>query len=156
MSAASGATTTNSPLVPQGTLLALDTPPFIYYLESYPFYIDIVRPLFADLVRGSIHAVTSVVTLTEVLVRPFQRNLSDVAEAYELFLTEYPHMEVLPVTRDVARRAAELRARYRLRAMDSLQVATALDAGASAFLTNDRGIARVTEVPVLILDDFRA
>jgi predicted nucleic acid-binding protein len=36
-----------------------------------------------------------------------------------------------------------------------LQVATALSSGASIFLTNDRMLSRVTELRVLILDDFR-
>jgi predicted nucleic acid-binding protein len=49
-------------------------------------------------------------------------------------------------------RAAELRARYNLTLTDAFQVACALDAGCEAFLTNDFGLKRVTEIQVIVLD----
>jgi RecA-family ATPase len=61
------------------------------------------------------------------------------------------------VTRDVARRAAQLRARYRLRPADALQMATALVHGATAFVTNDRQLTRLAPVlDIITLDDFAA
>jgi predicted nucleic acid-binding protein len=63
----------------------------------------------------------------------------------------------MDVDRRIARHAAELRARYRrLRPADSLQVATALEAGAGFLLTNDRGLGIVPELRVLLVDDFRS
>jgi predicted nucleic acid-binding protein len=48
-----------------------------------------------------------------------------------------------------------LRAHYRLRAADDLQVATALVHQATAFVTNDRGLARlVLLLDIIILDDL--
>jgi predicted nucleic acid-binding protein len=41
-----------------------------------------------------------------------------------------------------------------LRTPDALQIATALEAGCEAFLSNDAGLRRVTELRVLILDDL--
>jgi predicted nucleic acid-binding protein len=55
----------------------------------------------------------------------------------------------------VARRAAQLRARYRLRPADALQVATALVHGATAFVTNDRSLTRLRPaLDVVLLDEF--
>jgi predicted nucleic acid-binding protein len=54
----------------------------------------------------------------------------------------------------VADRAAALRGQYRLRTPDAIQLATALEAGADAFLTNDQQLSRVTEVPVLLIDEI--
>jgi predicted nucleic acid-binding protein len=54
----------------------------------------------------------------------------------------------------VAARAAELRARYRLKLADALQLALALQAGCEAFLTNDLALRRVAELRVLVLDDL--
>ena len=51
-------------------------------------------------------------------------------------------------------RAAELRARYRLRLPDAIQLAVALNAGCQAFLTNDRDLQRVTAVRILSLEDL--
>jgi predicted nucleic acid-binding protein len=41
-----------------------------------------------------------------------------------------------------------------MRTPDALHVATAIDAGCDAFLTNDTGIKRVHEIAVLVLDDL--
>jgi hypothetical protein len=49
----------------------------------------------------------------------------------------------------------EIRAHHRLRTPDALQVATAIGSGASAILTNDAGIARVSGVDVEVLDPLR-
>lgn len=50
--------------------------------------------------------------------------------------------------------AASLRARYQLKTPDALDVATAIEMGCDAFLTNDAGIKRVTELHVLILNEI--
>jgi hypothetical protein len=60
----------------------------------------------------------------------------------------------LPLDAVIARGAAELRARYALRTPDAVQVATAISVGCQAFLTNDRGLQRVNELRVLVLDDL--
>lgn len=41
-----------------------------------------------------------------------------------------------------------------LRTPDALQIAAALVAGCEAFLTNDAGLKRVTELRVLVLDEL--
>lgn len=138
-----------------GGLIGIDTSPFIYHLEGSPGREAVIKPFFVDLARGLIQGVTSVVTLLEILVRPYQLDLADVTRDYESFLYKYPHLSVLDIDRDIARDAARLRARYRLPAADSLQLATCLQAGAAAFLTNDRALQRVEELRVLIVDDFR-
>ena len=50
--------------------------------------------------------------------------------------------------------AADLRARYRLRTPDALQIAAALVTGCEAFLTNDAALRRVTDLQVLVLDEL--
>jgi predicted nucleic acid-binding protein len=59
------------------------------------------------------------------------------------------------VTRDVARQAAQLRARFRLRPADALQAATAAVHGATAFVTNDRRLGQLApELDIVLLDDL--
>lgn len=61
------------------------------------------------------------------------------------------------VDRDVARRAAALRARYRVRPADALQAAAALTHDATALLTNGRCLAWLHPLlDVILLDDFLA
>jgi len=59
------------------------------------------------------------------------------------------------VDRNVARAAAQLRAKYNVSLPDALQVAASLSYGAKAFLTNDKRLPKLQEfIDVLVLDDF--
>ena len=51
----------------------------------------------------------------------------------------------------VIERATDLRAKYNLKTPDALHYATAVEVGATVFLTGDRGLARCSEVPVEVL-----
>ena len=85
---------------------------------------------------------------------PLQRGRPEVADEYELLIRNYPNLRVVDVNQLVARQAAELRASARLRLADSLQIATALDEGASAVITNDLALARLRVPAVVIIDTF--
>jgi predicted nucleic acid-binding protein len=139
------------------TTLGLDTPVFIYHVEAHPRYLPATRLLLAGVEAGRWMGVTSTVTLMELTVRPWQLGRPAVAREYEALLVHFPHLTLLPVTRDVARRAAQLRATYRLRPADALQIGTALVHGASAFVSNDRALLRLAPaLDVVILEDLIA
>lgn len=55
------------------------------------------------------------------------------------------------VTTDVIDLATRLRAKYRLRTPDVLHVASAVSLNANTFLTGDRQLSRVTEIPVEVI-----
>ncbi|WP_447973510.1 type II toxin-antitoxin system VapC family toxin [Nitrospira sp. Kam-Ns4a] len=70
--------------------------------------------------------------------------------------TAYPtriHICWIPVTIEVADRAAELRARYRLSTPDAVHVATAISGGATGFIGNDKGVNRGRAIGCLVLDE---
>ena len=59
---------------------------------------------------------------------------------------------VMPdVSAAVVERATELRAKYNLKTPDALHYATAMEVGATVFLTGDRALSRCSEVPVEVL-----
>lgn len=134
--------------------LAADTMVFIYYLEDHPRYAPLLQPLFQAWEEGRVAGVTSVLTLLEILVKPLREGRPAVARDYRDLLTTYPHLALVPVDAEIAERAADLRARYGLRPPDALQVATALHAGATAFLTNDARLKAVRELEVVLLDEL--
>jgi len=137
------------------TIIGLDTSVFIYHLEAHPVYLPLTRELLAGVEAGRWTAVISTVTVMELTVRPWQLDRPAVARAYEALLVHFPHLILADVTRDVARRAAQLRARYRIRPADALQVATALIHEATAFVTNDRLLTRLSPaLDVVMLDNF--
>jgi predicted nucleic acid-binding protein len=55
------------------------------------------------------------------------------------------------VSSAVIERATELRARYHLKTPDAIHYATAVELGATAFLTGDQALSRCSEVPVEVL-----
>lgn len=92
--------------------------------------------------------------MTEVLTRPLKLNNTKLAAEYRDILLYGGQFRLVPVTEGIAETAAQLRARYNLRTPDAIHVATALENGCDAFLTNDKGIQRVAEIRTLVLDDL--
>lgn len=136
-------------------LIGLDTSVFIYHLEAHPRYQPLTQELLAGVQAGRQKAVTSVITVMELTVHPWQLGRSAVAQEYEALLVHFPNLVLADVTRAVARRAAQLRARYNVRPADALQAATALAGQATAFVTNDHKLTRLApELDILILETF--
>jgi predicted nucleic acid-binding protein len=135
----------------RGSTAGLDTGPLIYYIEEHPVFLAKVKPFFEAAERNEFRIVTSFVTLIEVLVRPLREGRPDLAGQYRDILLQSPTLTAIPLDEGIAEEAAGLRARHNIRTPDAIQVATAIRAGASWFLTNDAELANLTEIPVLVL-----
>ena len=138
------------------SLICLDTSIFIYHLEAHPAYLALTQELLAGVETGRWRAVTSTITIMELTVPAWQQGREAVARQYETLLVNFPNLDVVDVTRAVARRAARLRARFRLRPADALQVVAGLVSGATAIVTNDHSLRLLQEIiDVVILDDYQ-
>ena len=62
--------------------LAFDTAPIIYFVEANPAYDHLVSAIFNRVAAGEIEGWTSVVSLSEVLVRPIASNRTDLQQSY--------------------------------------------------------------------------
>lgn len=136
--------------------LAFDTAPIIYFIERNPTYIDRMRVILRHISHPHNtlgHA--SVMVLAEVLVQPLKMGNYSLAQKYERILAKNNRLQLIPVSPSIARQTAKIRADYGLKTPDALHIATAIETGCDAFLTNDRGLQRVTEIKVLVLDDMR-
>jgi len=98
-------------------------------------WMNCVTPIFQRITDGNLAGVTSVITLMEVLVQPIQQGETQLAHDYSDLLLHHPSLSVVPIGTAIAERAAHLRAQYRLRTPDALQIAVALEARCQAFLT---------------------
>jgi len=131
-----------------------DTPAFIYYVERNPAYVTLVREILRRLNAGLFTGHTSIITLAEALTYPKRIQDSALEQSYRLLLLNSRNIETHDTDAIIADIAADLRARYNLRTPDAIQIATALEAGCEAFLTNDRRLQRVTELRILVLDEL--
>ena len=132
-----------------GEVIAIDSAPIIYYLEAHPRYARRFAPLFEAADEGRVDIVISAITVAEVLSGPLAQADELLAARYREALSATPHWTVYPVDVELAEDAARLRARYKLRLPDALQVATALKARADRFVTHDRRVKRVKELKVV-------
>jgi predicted nucleic acid-binding protein len=121
-----------------GESLLIDSSVVLSYLVGQESTSLLATELFDSLVAtGRNPASLSMVTVGEILVRPFRRGLAAVAVA-EGFLRHFADMRLVEVSYAVAREAARLRALTDLPMPDALTVSSALMIDADVLLTNDR------------------
>lgn len=134
---------------------ALDTALFIYYIEANETFLPLVAPIFEDVAAGRREVVTSSLTLLEVLVVPYRAGNLALASRYEAYLSGSRGVRLVDIDRSHLRTAAQLRALHPgVRTPDALQLAAALSAGCSAFVTNDRELPAVPGLRVLKLRSY--
>ena len=124
--------------IPPGASLVVDTSVALAYLTGTEPTSALATELFdAFVATGRNAAALSVITVQEILVRPFRGGPSAVATA-EGFLRHFAEIRLVEVSYDIAREAARIRAITGIRAPDALIIATALITGADILVTNDR------------------
>ena len=134
-----------------GATLYLDTNVFVYACEGFPEFADSLRELFETVDAGNIRAVTSELTLAELLVKPFIDGDTHRQSIYRDTIRNSELLSVFPVTRDILIEAARLRSVSSLRLPDAIHIATACSAGCTAFITNDKRISTIAGIKVIPL-----
>jgi predicted nucleic acid-binding protein len=134
--------------------IALDTTVFVYQLDANPRYVQLANAVFSWIERPGCEAVTSTITMTELLVQPYRERDESRADEFYALLSTYPHLEWIAPNLEIADEAARLRAIHRLKTPDALQAATAMQAGATGMVTNDPAFNRVGAFEIAILDEF--
>jgi predicted nucleic acid-binding protein len=132
--------------------VALDTSIFIYQLEGNHRYLPFTDQIFSWLEHPGAQAVTSTITLTELLVQPYRDSDQQRIDAYNGLLTTHPQIEWIAPNLDIADLAARFRALYKLKTPDAIQSATAAQAHVSCLITNDPIFKRVNAFEVLVMD----
>lgn len=133
----------------------IDTAPFIYYIEADPQFGPLSKEVIDAVQSGLLTAFSSVITLAEVLPRPVQAGRADIAERFSMFLRRGRNLTLLSISADIAEKAGWLRGRYpSIRALDAIQISSALYAETDVFLTNDKRLRRIKEIRIMLLSDY--
>ena len=131
-----------------------DTSLFIYLFEDHLRYAPYLENLFDRVTKGNILAMTSVISLSEVLTKPFEvKNVILIKKYREIFL-HLPHLSLIHIDDEIAVEAARIRGEYGFHLTDCLQLAAARERGAKSFFTNDKQLTHFKELYVLYLDQF--
>ena len=134
--------------------VAVDTAPFIYFVEADLRYSPVVESLFQLAARGTGQLVTSTLTLMELLVVPYRAGNQQLAGQYQALLTRSRGLQLVDLSRDVLRGAAQLRAVTGARTPDAIQLAAALTSGCRTFVTNDRRLPAIPGLKLIQLSDY--
>jgi len=138
-----------------GEKIGLDTAPLIYYLNRQEPYYETCVELLKRIEFGQLRAVMSVVTEMELLARGSVQGKLQAINDVEQLLRRLRSLRILDVDRTIARRAAELRARTRVKGLDAVIVGTALTEGCRRLIGNDQEVARrVTEIDYVTMDSI--
>jgi predicted nucleic acid-binding protein len=129
-----------------GQRVYFDANIIIYLVEGFAPFLDQLRALSTALNTGEILAITSELTLAEVLVKPLKDQLSAIQQAYKIFLTPTPALNVVAIHYAILEEAAQLRATTKLKLPDAIHLATARQQQCDSFLTND-AVFRTLNVP---------
>jgi predicted nucleic acid-binding protein len=138
--------------IPNAATVYIDTSIIIYTIENHPDYWRLLQPLWSKLNNREVQIFSSELLIMETLVRPLRDNNQLLLDDYERFLT-LGSVRLLPINQSLLREAAQLRATINLRTPDAIHVATAINRGCTLFLSNDRGLRRISNLSVVILQD---
>lgn len=131
--------------------IALDSNIFIYNLEQNSKFIQFTDSIFKGLISNDLNGVTSIITLTEILSYP--QTEAQAGKITDDFLNT-PNLTVLEIDKKIAIEAARIRRSYRYPIPDAVQIATAVEAKAQTFITNDRRLKTFKELPITLLTEF--
>ena len=133
----------------------LDSNVFIAAMENPGAHSDHAWWIFHANDQGEIAAVTSELTLAEVLVKPIELGEASLMAAYEEMIASDRDFEVIPIRRDILVNAARLRAKRRsIRLPDAVHIATALAAECSYMVSDDQRLHSIDGVRTFSVNPF--
>ncbi|MCX8492542.1 MAG: PIN domain-containing protein [Cyclobacteriaceae bacterium] len=98
--------------------------------------------------------VTSVVTVSEFCVKPFQENDSALLLDFKNTLEEL-NVKVVDISWKIAEDSSRLRAKYKfLKTADALQIASAISLNCKRFFTNDVQLKSISEIKIVLIQDL--
>ena len=121
-------------------------------MEANARYVHLTDQIFSWVERANSQAVTSTITMTELLVQPYRESNLQLVDQFYALLSTYPNLRWVAPDLKIADTAARDRALYRLRTPDAIQAATAECFGATGLFTNDPVFERVPTLETLVLD----
>ena len=132
----------------------IDTAPIIYYLENSSLYMDVIKKFFTKCIEENIQIVTSSITVEEYLVLPYSSGKMEFADNFKRFF-QYMNIEVVDIDSNIAEKGAKIRGQYKnFKAMDALQIASAIVSGCDMFFTNDKQLRQEKELPCMTMEDL--
>lgn len=130
----------------KNALIFLDSAPIIYFLEGHQKFGPRFHRLFEEHSKGGVRFAVSTITIAEVLTGPLTASDEALVRRYRSLLESW---QVVALDAAIAESAARVRASYRMKLPDAIQVASALAIDADALVTCDRDFSNVRSLRII-------
>ena len=136
--------------------ICLDSTILIYHLEKIKPYDNLTRLLLDKIASGYTFCNISTLTITELFTKLYKLKDFHKISVFEQFINSLPNSKICPVTYNIAKFAALLRADYNIRTPDSILISTAYITKSDYFITNDISLKKINlkDLNIIILDDY--
>ena len=128
----------------------LDSVIIIYYLDHVGSFQERAANRLAGLHAAGDQIVVNDLVRMECRVDPVRKSDRIRLVRFDGFFVR-SDVEIAPITTVVFDRAAQIRATYGYKAIDAINLATAVEAGGDRFLTNDTQLSNFPDITVEIL-----
>ncbi|MEM1369685.1 MAG: PIN domain-containing protein [Cyanobacteria bacterium P01_H01_bin.15] len=116
----------------------MDTNIWIYALEGFAEYVAGLTALFKAVDQGKLTTASSELALAEALVKPFESGNLQLPNSYQQAISNRFGVEIVPVSRQILLKAAQLRVTTNLKLPDTIHAAMAVERCCSSFITNNK------------------
>ena len=135
----------------KGQRVYIDTNIFIYFLDGQEPFLSMVYPFLEALINGEIIGYTGDAVIAETMVQPYKLGNIAMIEQFKAFFAQDDFLTILPHDDKAFDLAAKLSGTKGMKLVDSLHMATALQAGCDYLITHDKGIKPVDGIRIVQL-----
>jgi predicted nucleic acid-binding protein len=134
-----------------GQVIAIDTQILTYVVEGHRTFGRPALRIIQSIEAREYAGVFASIGVIELLTGPKKAKRYDLVFLYRQLIQRYPNLSIINLNERIIELASDVRAQYNIRTPDAIHIATAIDAGAGIFYTNDRNLKRVKEIKVQTL-----
>lgn len=134
-----------------GQIIGIDSGIFMYVWDDNPEFYNASAKILGLVEQGHCEGIFAQIGLIEILTGPKKEGLYSLAMSYKNKLLNFPNLSINSLNENIITIASDMRAKYNLKTPDAIHIATAIDAGASKFYTNDKSLKKVKEIKIQTL-----
>jgi len=138
----------------QGKRVYIDTNILMYLFEGAANYQAVLESILEGIEQQYFEAVSSDLTLAELLVKPLKVGNGKLAEQYRDYLEQDDGINLISVSRNDFIQAAFIRSQTKLKLPDSLHLACAMSSECDMILTNDKAFQSSENLKVIQLSEL--
>ncbi len=140
--------------VAEARKLYIDSNVIIYYVEGDEENQRRADALFEYAENNDIPLVTSEITVGECFYGAYKRGRGGSVERFESIFEDVGIFDFIPVEIGIMKHAAKIGAANKLKIIDALHFASAVDVECDVFITNDKGIKSTNVLKVVQLSEI--